>query len=104
MLYEPDERAKAEEFVPRMVKRAIEMEGYVSGEHGVGLVKYNSLPHQLGTTNVDAMRRVRICSLPRPRAKVADPLFYQVMRAFDPLYLVDYDKIIRVGQPLDKLK
>ena len=99
MLYEPDERAKAEEFAPRTVKRAIEMEGYVSGEHGVGSVKSDSLSHELATTIVDAMRQVRICSLPRPPANLAAPLFDQVMKAFDALYLVNYDKIIRVGQP-----
>ena len=44
-----------------MVKRAIEMEGTVTGEHGVGLVKRDYLDHELGETTVDAMRRV--CSI-----------------------------------------
>ena len=34
------------------------MEGTVTGEHGVGLVKRDYLPHELGTTTVDAMRQV----------------------------------------------
>ena len=41
-----------------MVKRAVEMEGTVTGEHGVGLVKRDYLAHELGETTVDAMRRV----------------------------------------------
>lgn len=41
-----------------MVKRAVEMEGTVTGEHGVGLVKRDYLPHELGESTVDAMRRV----------------------------------------------
>jgi len=41
-----------------MVKRAVEMEGTVTGEHGVGLVKRDYLNHELGETTVDAMRKV----------------------------------------------
>ena len=76
----------------------------MSGEHGVGLVKRDSLFHKLATTTVDAMRRVWICLLPRHPAILADALFYQVMKAFDPLYLVNDDKINRVGQPKDNLE
>ena len=35
------------------------MEGTVTGEHGVGLVKRDYLNHELGETTVDAMRKVR---------------------------------------------
>ena len=42
----------------RMVKRAIEMEGTATGEHGIGLVKRDYLPHEVGETTVDAMRKV----------------------------------------------
>lgn len=41
-----------------MVKNAIAMEGTVTGEHGVGIIKRDYLPHELGETAVDAMRRV----------------------------------------------
>ena len=50
----------AEAAVHRMVKRAVEMEGTVTGEHGVGLVKRDYLNHELGETTVDVMRKVRI--------------------------------------------
>lgn len=43
-----------------MVKRAVEMEGTVTGEHGVGLVKRDYLAHELGETTVDSMRRVSL--------------------------------------------
>lgn len=42
----------------RMVKRAVEMEGTVTGEHGVGLVKRDYLEHELGETTINTMRRV----------------------------------------------
>lgn len=43
-----------------MVKRAVEMEGTVTGEHGVGLVKRDYLPHELGQSTVDSMRKVKL--------------------------------------------
>jgi hypothetical protein len=41
-----------------MVKRAVEMEGTVTGEHGVGMIKRDYLNHELGDSTVDAMRKV----------------------------------------------
>lgn len=76
LLYNDTERKLAEDCVHRMVKRAVELEGTVTvgnaitlihilsliddlqGEHGVGLVKRDYLPHELGETTVDAMRKV----------------------------------------------
>lgn len=43
-----------------MVKRAVEMEGTVTGEHGVGLIKRDYLSHELGESTIDAMRRVSL--------------------------------------------
>jgi len=79
MLYNDSQRQKAEEVVHRMVKRAVEMEGTVTGEHGVGLVKRDYLNHELGETTVDAMRRLKL--------------------AFDPLCLLNCDKVVRVEKP-----
>lgn len=41
-----------------MVKRAIEMEGTATGEHGVGMVKRDYLEHEVGRSTVDLMRKV----------------------------------------------
>ncbi|ODA79352.1 hypothetical protein RJ55_04945 [Drechmeria coniospora] len=79
ILYSEGQRQKAEKVVHRMVKRAIEMEGTVTGEHGIGLVKRDYLPHELGETTVDAMR--------------------QIKKAFDPLCLLNCDKVVRVQKP-----
>jgi D-lactate dehydrogenase (cytochrome) len=62
-----------------MVKRAIELEGTATGEHGVGLVKRDYLPHELDTNTVDAMR--------------------QLKKAFDPLCLLNCDKVVRQSLP-----
>ena len=61
-----------------MVKRAIELEGTATGEHGVGLVKRDYLQHELGESTVDAMR--------------------QLKKAFDPLCLLNCDKVVRASK------
>ncbi len=79
IIYNDKERQKAEAAVHRMVKRAVEMEGTVTGEHGVGLVKRDYLNHELGESTVDTMRKIKL--------------------ALDPLCLLNCDKIVRVEQP-----
>jgi D-lactate dehydrogenase (cytochrome) len=63
LLYNDKQRKQAEELVHRIVKRAVEMEGTVTGEHGVGLVKRDYLNHELGETTVDTMRKVNLLSI-----------------------------------------
>lgn len=76
LLFDERERPVIEEIVHRMVRRAIEMEGTVTGEHGVGLVKRDYLGEELGQSTVDAMRRLKL--------------------AFDPLCLLNCDKVVRM--------
>ncbi|KAF7167938.1 hypothetical protein CNMCM5623_001152 [Aspergillus felis] len=79
ILFNENEKEIAEGVVHRMVKRAVEMEGTVTGEHGVGLIKRDYLQHEVGETTVDAMRRIKM--------------------ALDPLRLLNCDKVVRVEQP-----
>ncbi|RAL07542.1 FAD-binding oxidoreductase [Aspergillus homomorphus CBS 101889] len=79
ILFNDDEKRTAEAVVHRMVKRAVQLEGTVTGEHGVGLVKRDYLEHELGESTVDAMRRLKF--------------------AFDPLCLLNSDKVVRVEPP-----
>ncbi|KAI9785950.1 MAG: D-lactate ferricytochrome c oxidoreductase [Geoglossum umbratile] len=82
LLFNEKERKAAEEVVHRMVKRAIEMEGTVTGEHGVGLIKRDYLQQELGESTVDAMRKIK--------------------QAYDPLCLLNCDKIVRVEKAPEK--
>ncbi|KAL1963254.1 hypothetical protein VTN77DRAFT_8579 [Rasamsonia byssochlamydoides] len=79
ILFNEKEKQIAQEVVHRMVKNAVEMEGTVTGEHGVGLIKRDYLPHEVGESTVDAMRRLKL--------------------AFDPLCLLNCDKVVRVDPP-----
>lgn len=75
IFFSEDERNIAENVVHRMVERAIQMEGTVTGEHGVGLVKRDYLVQELGQEAVDTMRKIK--------------------HAFDPLCLLNCDKVVR---------
>ena len=79
-----------------MVKRAIEMEGTVTGEHGVGLIKRDYLAHEMGETTVDAMRKASSSVL--NSTITADSVVIQLKQAFDPLCLLNCDKIVRVEE------
>lgn len=58
LLYNDAEQKTAENVVHFMVDRAIELEGTVTGEHGVGLKKRDSLVDELGEDTINAMRKV----------------------------------------------
>ncbi|RPB04351.1 FAD-binding domain-containing protein [Choiromyces venosus 120613-1] len=83
LLFNKSEQEVADGVVHRMIERAVGMEGTVTGEHGVGLVKRDYLEGELGKDTVDAMRRLKL--------------------AFDPLCLLNCDKVVRV-EPKKKLK
>ena len=76
LLYNEAEKKAAEDLVHRMIKRAIDMDGTVTGEHGVGLKKRDYLLEELGETTVDAMRKVK--------------------QALDPLGILNPDKIVQL--------
>lgn len=95
ILYNDTQRQIAESIVHRMVKRAVEMEGTVTGEHGVGLVKRDYLNHELGETTVDAMRKVRFLS----SFLESVLMIVQLKLSFDPLCLLNCDKVVRVEKP-----
>jgi len=79
ILYSDKQREVAEACTHRMVKRAVELEGTTTGEHGIGLVKRDYLDHELGPDTVNAMRAIK--------------------KAWDPLCLLNCDKIVRSFQP-----
>ena len=75
----PEEEAKVKDVVHRMVKRAIEMEGTATGEHGVGLVKRDYLEHENGKEYVDLIRKLKL--------------------AIDPKCILNCGKVLRVVKP-----
>jgi len=82
ILYDPEieeEKKIVEDVVHKMVKRAIELEGTATGEHGVGLVKRDALGFELGDGAVDFMRKLKL--------------------AVDPQCLLNCDKVVRVQRP-----
>jgi glycolate oxidase len=45
--------------------KAIEMEGQVSGEHGIGHAKRTYLKQSLGEVQIDLMRNIKLCFDPK---------------------------------------
>lgn len=54
-----DELEKAKEAVHRMVRRAIQLDGTCTGEHGVGVGKREFLVEELGEGTVELMRTIK---------------------------------------------
>lgn len=78
LMYDPKtERDVVEGVVHRMVKRALEMEGTCTGEHGVGVGKKEYLPTELGPEAVQLMRKLKV--------------------SVDPLRLLNPDKVVTVN-------
>ncbi|KAA6407590.1 MAG: D-lactate dehydrogenase [Lasallia pustulata] len=59
-------------------RRAVELEGTITGEHGIGLGLRDMLLHEIGDSGVDMMRRIKL--------------------ALDPLCILNCDKVIRMEQ------
>ncbi|KAL7784998.1 FAD-binding domain-containing protein [Trichoderma afarasin] len=62
MFYLPNDaigKNKVADCVDTMVKRAIEMEGTVSGEHGIGIGKKDCLLKELGPSTIGVMKAVK---------------------------------------------
>ena len=81
ILYGEKDKATAERVIAEIRRRGIELEGTVTGEHGVGLELRDMLDLELGESAVDMMRMIKF--------------------ALDPLCLLNCDKIVRV-EPSDE--
>jgi D-lactate dehydrogenase (cytochrome) len=56
---DPDEMARGEDFMHRLVERAQSMGGTCTGEHGIGQGKQKYLKAEIGIEAIDAMRAVK---------------------------------------------
>ncbi len=76
ILYGEKDKALAQSIIDGIQRRGIEMEGTVTGEHGVGLALRDMLELELGENAVDMMRKIKL--------------------ALDPFCLLNCDKIVRM--------
>jgi D-lactate dehydrogenase (cytochrome) len=56
---DPEEMARGEEFMHRLVERAQAMDGTCTGEHGIGQGKQKYLKSELGPEALEAMRTLK---------------------------------------------
>nr|WP_246332074.1 FAD-linked oxidase C-terminal domain-containing protein [Sphingomonas chungangi] len=62
---QPEEMAEVEAINARIVRRALDMEGTCTGEHGIGLGKQHWLVEELGEDTVEIMRTIKRALDPR---------------------------------------
>ncbi|KIV77506.1 glycolate oxidase, subunit GlcD [Exophiala sideris] len=76
IFYSVAEKEKMEKIVSEVEQLAIEMDGTITGEHGIGIEKRDRLNDELGVESVDTMRQVKL--------------------ALDPLCLLNPEKVVRL--------
>ena len=76
-MYNEKDKQKARKIIAEVQMQAIDMEGTISGEHGIGLEYRDMLVNELGVSYIDAMRQVKL--------------------SVDPLCLLNPDKLFRVN-------
>ncbi|KAK5109674.1 hypothetical protein LTR62_006796 [Meristemomyces frigidus] len=81
VLYDESERTKAEEIISWCRRRGIELEGTVTGEHGVGLALRDLVTEELGVGATDMMRMIKL--------------------SLDPKCLLACDKIVRIEEGVE---
>jgi D-lactate dehydrogenase (cytochrome) len=54
----PEKRALGEQLIQDVQKRALKMEGTITGEHGIGLSLRDMLQEEIGVAGVDMTRKV----------------------------------------------
>lgn len=77
VFYSEHEKEKAREVITWVQRLAIQMDGTITGEHGVGLEYRDMVVEELGDGGVDLMRQIKL--------------------AMDPLCLLNPDKLLRLN-------
>ncbi len=72
------QKETAEQIIAFVQKRAVQLEGTITGEHGIGLGLRDMLVHEVGENAVDMMRKIKL--------------------ALDPLHILNCDKVIRMEE------
>ena len=72
ILHGPEETSIAREFMESVHKRGVDMEGTVTGEHGVGLAMRELLRYEVGDEAVDMMRKVTQIHLHLSEVAISD--------------------------------
>jgi D-lactate dehydrogenase (cytochrome) len=75
--FSAEEKTKARRILLEIQKQSVDLDGTVTGEHGIGLECRDQVVYELGSSSVDAMRRVKY--------------------ALGPLFLLNLRKMIKLS-------
>lgn len=76
MIFPEEQKQQAREIITWVQRLAIDMDGTVTGEHGIGLEFRDAMVEEIGENGVDMMRQIKL--------------------ALDPLCLLNPDKLFRL--------
>ena len=72
-----EEMKRVEKAIDEISIKAVELGGTLTGEHGIGIAKREILPFELGETAMEITRNIK--------------------RVFDPLNILNPDKVVRIA-------
>lgn len=90
----PEKRALGEQLIQDVQRRAVRMDGTITGEHGVGLSLRDTLVEEIGIPGVNMTRKVQPTHFARLPTTANGR--NQIKFALDPLCILNCDKVIRI--------
>lgn len=89
-----NQREKGEKIIKWVQRRAVQLDGTVTGEHGIGLKLRDGLAQEVGDEAINMMRKVSEKLSRNSLTLLTDA--QQIKLALDPLRILNPDKVIRM--------
>lgn len=89
-----DRKEKGDELIKDVQRRALRMEGTITGEHGIGLSLRDMLVEEVGSAGVDMMRNV--CIQTPSCIETTNQEVIQIKLSLDPKGILNPDKVFKI--------
>jgi D-lactate dehydrogenase (cytochrome) len=89
-----DRKEKGEELIRDVQRRALRMEGTITGEHGIGLSLRDMLVEEVGSAGVDMMRNV--CIRTASCIETTNQEAIQIKLSLDPKGILNPEKVFKI--------
>jgi D-lactate dehydrogenase (cytochrome) len=89
-----DEKEIGDELIKDVQKRALRMEGTITGEHGIGLSLRTMLVEEVGSADVDMMRNV--CIQTSSCVETTNQEAIQIKLSLDPKGILNPEKVFKI--------
>jgi D-lactate dehydrogenase (cytochrome) len=89
-----DRKEKGDELIKDVQRRALRMEGTITGEHGIGLSLRDMLVEEVGSAGVDMMRNV--CIQAPSCIETTNQEAIQIKLSLDPKGILNPEKVFKI--------